>query len=108
MKIIKVGTATVNQTPMDWEGNVARIVKAVKSAKREGVSVLCLPEMAITGYGCEDMFFSIDLQRRAWKSLKEIEKECSQIQVIVGLPVACNGALYNCGAFISNKEIKGL
>ena len=29
------------------------------------VSVLCLPELCITGYGCEDAFFSPGLQRTA-------------------------------------------
>jgi NAD+ synthase (glutamine-hydrolysing) len=56
MKQIVVAAAVVNQTPLDWDGNQARLVAAIRGARAAGVSVLCLPEMCISGYGCEDAF----------------------------------------------------
>ena len=56
MKLIRVGAAVLNQTPLDWDGNAARIRGAIADARKAGVSILCLPELCITGYGCEDVF----------------------------------------------------
>ena len=58
MKLVRVGAATVNTTPLDWDGNRRGIQAAISEARDQGVSVLCLPEMCITGYGVEDMFHS--------------------------------------------------
>ena len=62
MKLIKVGVACVNQTPFAWDENFAHLRMAIEHARAEGVTVLCLPELAITGYGCEDAFFMDGLQ----------------------------------------------
>mgnify|MGYP001614485170 CR=1 FL=1 len=56
MRYLKVAGAALNQTPLDWPGNRARIVEALRAARAEGVQVLCLPELCISGYGCEDAF----------------------------------------------------
>jgi len=58
MRLVKVAVACVNQTPLAWDDNLAHLLAAIEQARAEGVTVLCLPELAITGYGCEDMFFS--------------------------------------------------
>ena len=58
MRILKVAAAVLNQTPLDWAGNAARIRGAIAAAREQDVSVLCLPEMCITGYGCEDAFLA--------------------------------------------------
>ena len=65
MKLIKVAAAVLNQTPLDWDGNRANIVAAIEAARRQGVSILCLPELCITGYGCEDAFHSPGVQQTA-------------------------------------------
>jgi NAD+ synthase (glutamine-hydrolysing) len=43
MKLIRVGAAVLNQTPLDWDGNAARIRGAIADARQAGVSILCLP-----------------------------------------------------------------
>ena len=55
MKLIRVAASILNQTPMDWDGNAANIRTAIQQARDKNVSVLCLPELCITGYGCEDL-----------------------------------------------------
>ncbi|MEI6540977.1 MAG: nitrilase-related carbon-nitrogen hydrolase, partial [Planctomycetota bacterium] len=58
MKRLRLGAGILNQTPLDWEGNTDRIQQAIQLARRKDVQVLCLPELCITGYGCEDMFLA--------------------------------------------------
>jgi NAD+ synthase (glutamine-hydrolysing) len=108
MAFIKIGTAAVNQTPLDWEGNRSRIEGAILQAKKEGVSLLCLPELCITGYGGEDLFFSRSVQKRALRSLEAIAKQTSGIAVLVGLPLRHLNSLFNTTCLIVDGRIVGL
>ena len=75
MKLIKLAAGIINTTPLDWDGNKAVIFGAIQAAKADGVSVLCLPEMCLCGYGCEDAFHSRGLRRMARQVLREILPE---------------------------------
>lgn len=107
-KIITLGGATVNQIPMDWANNTSNIIAAIEEAKSNHVQILCLPELCITGYGCEDMFLSDWLAERAWKELQTIKSHCTNITIAVGLPVRIEGITYNGACVVSNGEILGI
>jgi len=107
MKLIKLAAATLNQTPMDWDNNQANILAAIKQAKLEQVDILCLPELCISGYGCEDAFLGIGLLKQAQRVLLEIVPETKGIIVAVGLPVLHENRIYNAVCLLVNGEIKG-
>lgn len=92
---------------MAWESNTKHILKAIEEAKKQDVSLLCLPELCITGYGCEDYFFAQDLVDQALKCLHEIVQATAGIIVAVGLPVRHNNSLYNTACLVANKQIIG-
>lgn len=109
MTFIKVGAACLNQTPLDWTGNKDRILKAVNLAKSQGVTLLCLPELCITGYGCEDFFHSPEVSTLAFAVLQDILQQAPQdIAFCVGLPVVYFGAVYNTVAVIQNGMLQCL
>ncbi|MEJ6719004.1 MAG: NAD(+) synthase [Akkermansiaceae bacterium] len=105
---IRVGAGCLNQIPLDWSGNRRRILQSISDARDAHVSVLCLPELAITGYGCEDQFLSHETAKRAWASLVQIAPETQGMVVAVGLPVWVKNAVYNAVALLIDGEIKGL
>jgi NAD+ synthase (glutamine-hydrolysing) len=107
MKLIKVSAAVLNQTPLDWNGNKARIVAAIEAARREAVSLLCLPELCITGYGCEDAFLSPGLQRMARQVLAEIVPATEGLIVSLGLPLAYHHGLFNAACLAVDGRIAG-
>ena len=107
MHLIKVAAAVLNQTPLDWDGNSRNIIAAIREAKAEGAGVLCLPELCITGYGCEDAFHGAFVHRSAWEMLQEITHETQGIVVAVGLPVQFRNALFNAVAVLVNGRIAG-
>lgn len=104
---ILVGSATVNQIPMDWVGNRTRIVKAIEEARGLGVQLLVFPELCLSGYGCEDMFHSPSNSRRALESLEQILPHTKNIVAVVGLPYRLPEGLFNVAAFIANGELLG-
>ena len=107
MKLIKVGAAVLNTTPLDWDNNQAAIVGAIRAAREQGVSILCLPEMSISGYGCEDAFGSAGLRRMARRVLREILPETSGLIVSLGLPVLHHNGLFNTAALVADGKILG-
>jgi NAD+ synthase (glutamine-hydrolysing) len=107
MKLIRVAAAALNQTPLDWDGNLANILAAIETARQRGVAALSLPELCITGYGCEDAFFSSAVQRMALRVLSQIVPESRGLAISVGLPVLHAGALYNACAMAVDGELVG-
>jgi len=98
----------------DSESNSARlgrsrahIIAAIEEAREEGVSILCLPELCITGYGCEDAFLSPGTQAMALSALDEILSYAQGIVVRVGLPLFHNKALFNTSALIVDGKLIG-
>ena len=107
MQLIKVGAASLNQTPLDWARNREHIVEAIQAARKADVDVLCLPELCITGYGCEDAFFSTDLQRRALEMLLSLLDETKGMFVHFGLPILYRNALFNTVAVVVDGKLLG-
>src|SRR3954451_8892550 len=102
MRVIRVGAAVLNQTPLDWDGNAARIRAAIAAAREAGVSILCLPELCITGYGCEDAFHATGTQQIAMEVLSDLLPETRGVVVSFGLPLMFQGSLYNTGCLAAD------
>jgi NAD+ synthase (glutamine-hydrolysing) len=107
MTQVRLAAAILNQTPLDWSGNHDRIVTAVRSARDQGAAVLCLPELCITGYGCEDMFLSPHVWAMAWDSMQRLLPETRGMMVTVGLPLYVTNGVYNVAAVLADGRIAG-
>lgn len=107
MRLIKVAVACVNQTPLAWDENFSHLAAAIERARADGVTMLCLPELAITGYGCEDTFFMDGVQHTAFAQLDALAKLTDGMVVAVGLPVYHEKALYNVAALLADGAIVG-
>src|SRR5690606_14936193 len=68
----------------------------------------CLPELCITGYGCEDAFLSPGVWQLAADVLQEIVPETESIVVSVGLPFPYRGELFNAACLLADRRILGL
>jgi NAD+ synthase (glutamine-hydrolysing) len=106
--MLRIAGGTVNQIPLDWVNNTQNILSAIREARSKNVNILCLPELCITGYGCEDLFLSEWLSAKAWEQVQVIKDHCADITVAVGLPVRINNITYNGACVISDQKIKGI
>jgi NAD+ synthase (glutamine-hydrolysing) len=107
MKLIKIAAGVLNQTPLDWAGNRDTILSAIAQARAQKASILVLPEMCITGYGCEDAFHSPGLHRTAWEMLQEILPHTKGIIVSLGLPLFFQNAVFNTACLAADGKILG-
>jgi NAD+ synthase (glutamine-hydrolysing) len=107
MKSLCVAAGALNQVPFDWQGNSQRIEQAIDSARKSGVRILCLPELCITGYGCEDMFYSRELLARALTQAERIARKTKGLVAVFGLPLSVAGVTYNVAALAADGKLRG-
>jgi NAD+ synthase (glutamine-hydrolysing) len=107
MRLLKVAAACLNQTPLDWESNLSNIRRAIDQARQENVSILCLPELSLTGYGCEDAFLSPGLVQTAAELLTEAASLTKDMIVCIGVPLRFRSGLYDAACLLANGRIQG-
>ena len=115
---LTLATASLNQTPLDWEGNITRILEALRtlsirtSSYSGAPDIVLLPELCISGYGCEDAFHSTDVIHRSIDALLNIAAEARVIlpdsAVVCGLPLRIHDHIYNCAAVLYDGKIQGI
>ena len=108
--VVKTACATPDIRVADCAYNAAQTIRAVEEAADQGVEVLCLPELGLTGYTCEDLFFQPVLQQGALDALDQVLKVTARTTLVftVGLPLAVRGKLYNCAAICQSGRLLGL
>ena len=107
---IRAAAASPALRVADCAYNADQIIGVMREYAEKNVQLLCLPEFALTGYTCSDLFLQETLLRGAEDGLAAILKtsEGLNLVVLVGLPVRHNGKLYNCAAVLCNGELLGL
>ena len=107
---LTLATACINTTPLDLEGNMQLIKQAVADAAAGQADLLLLPELSLTGYGCEDMFFVADWLDTLPAELASLASQLpEQLLVAVGFPLHIRGGqVFNAVALLSANGIHGI
>ena len=107
MTKLRLAAAGVNTTPLAWETNSKNLVAVIGAAREANVSVLCLPELCISGYGCEDAFYAKGVQQTALEMLIELVPHTGGLITPFGLPLSVDGTLYNAMALCCDGRLMG-
>ena len=104
---IKVAAGTPKIRVADCRFNAEQVFTLMREAARQGVRVLALPELCLTGYTCADLFLQDTLLRGAEEGLATVLEATKNLDMVtaLGLPVRHQGKLYNCAAVIHRGEI---
>lgn len=80
-------------------------------AQKEGVHVLTLQELGLTGYTPGDLFFQDALLSSALAGLDLVRQATKKVYkgiVFVGVPLKIDGSIYNCAVAIQNGKYLGV
>lgn len=104
---IKVAACTPEIRVADVDFNVSKIIEQIGECAEKGVKIAVFPELCVTGYTCQDLFFQDTLLDSAMYGAVKIAKATADYDMLVavGLPVKARGKLYNCAAVIQKGEI---
>ena len=107
---IKVAAGTVDVVVADVQYNTEQILARMREADAQGVNLLTLPELCLTGYTCGDLFFSDCLLGAVEPALAQIVEASKGLYPVtaVGLPLRFGGKLYNCAAVIHAGQLLGV
>lgn len=94
----------------DVEFNKKQILDKIVEAASYDTGIIAFPELAVTGYTCQDLFFQKTLIEASNKAVAEIVSatENSSQVVILGAPVVINNRLYNGAFVIVNGTVIGI
>ena len=109
---ITVAAGTPQIRVADCHYNAEQIFTMMREADKQGVKILALPELCLTGYTCGDLFLQDTLLKGAEEGLRTILEATRHLEVLtaLGMPVRnkWNNKLYNCAVVIQRGEIKGV
>ena len=108
---VKVAAVTPEVRVADVSFNVDACARAARrAAEEDAAAVIVLPELALTGYTCEDLFWQDALIRAAEAGLAELVARTAPLDalILVGLPVRSGGKLYNCAAALAHGALLAL
>ena len=107
---VKVASAIPSVRVADCQYNVEQIESLIVQAEGHGVEIICLPELSLTAYTCQDLFQQQLLLEQAEMALIQLMNFTRSLDIIsiVGLPVAYKGSLLNCAAVIQKGKILGM
>ena len=107
---IKVAAGTPEIRVADCTYNAQQCLTLMRQAAEQGVKVLCLPELCLTGYTCGDLFLQESLLQGTEDALAHIIRETKDLDLVtaLGVPVRYHGKLFNCAAVLCRGELLGL
>ncbi len=77
--------------------------------KKTNATISCFPELGITGYTANDLFFQTSLLNETKEAIAYfLENNPFKGVVLVGCPIDIYGALYNCCMVIKKNHILGI
>ena len=94
----------------DTEYNTDKILEKLSEAYDYDASIIAFPELAVTGYCCQDLFFQDTLMSGVNEALgRIIDSTVDREEVIVvGAPLLLDNRLYNTAFVIMNTRILGI
>ncbi len=105
--LLKVAAAAPPVQVADPAANALAIAEAYASAPADAAIVL-FPELAVTGYTCEDLFFGDDLRRATLQALATLAATADERVLLAGAPWwLADGRLLDCAFVFREGRVLG-
>ena len=110
IKTVKVGAVSPRIRLGDVKYNVSACIEAARRAADEGVQLLALPRLTLTGATCRDLYRASPVCEYAEDGLAEFAEATAELNVtsFIGLPVHIDGEVFDCTAVVYQGVISAL
>lgn len=107
---IKTAAATPDVKVADCQANAEEIIRLVHVMEEKRAKIMVFPELSVTAYTCQDLFWQPALLAEAKKQLFRIAEETETVDalIFVGLPMEHQGKLFNVAAALNRGRILGV
>ena len=106
----RVSAAVPDVRVGDTDYNTDRIIDKIEKADRYEAQIIAFPELAVTGYSCQDLFFNTTLINKSNEVIEKILRRSETIRqvIIVGAPFKIDNHLFNAAYVIFAGRICGI
>src|SRR6476620_1494315 len=107
----RVAAAVPHLRVADTRFNAARTIDLLHRAADPAVDVVVFPEVGLTGYTCNDLFYLRTLQEGAVDALQGVAHATTRLfggLAVVGVPLVVDDQVYNCAAVIHRGQVLGV
>ncbi len=89
--------------------NAKSVAELAHAAHRRHCVLAVFPELVLSGYTAEDLFFQDALWREVVRSVDILKAETSELDMVVvaGAPLVITGALFNCALVLHRGRVLG-
>ena len=104
---MKIAVAQINTIVGDLQGNYEKITQYIDKAKKAKCDIVVFPELALSGYPCEDLLLKAHFIKEQFEYVKKLNNETKDIVVVLGyIQPMNNGKPYNaCTVFYNGEEL---
>ncbi|HDP25865.1 MAG TPA: NAD(+) synthase [Deltaproteobacteria bacterium] len=90
--------------------NVEKTIELVQEAYSRKAVIAVFPELGLSGYSNDDLFFQESLLHAVQEGLKTLLRETAHIDmvIVVGAPIVAVNALFNCALIMHEGKILGI
>lgn len=107
---IRVGCASFHIQLGHVAKNARQIIEYSQMANRENIQVLLFPELCLTGYTIEDLFYQKRVLNEVYLQIDKILDATYELDMVIvfGAPLVHMNKLYNCAVVCCSGEILGV
>ena len=107
---IRVGCANFEVSLGQVQYNAQRIISYVKEANEKHIKILVFPELCLTGYTIEDLFYQKRVLNEVNKQITTICEQTKDLDILFtfGCPMVLKNKLYNCAITVCHGDILGV
>ena len=107
---IRVSCAVPAIAVADVAGNAGKMKVQLQHAAEQGSNIVVFPELSLTGYTCQDLFFQETLLEDCKAALEDLAAYTGVLGLtaVVGAPISIRGQLYNCAVVLDHGDFAGI
>ena len=107
---VRVAVATPRVRIADPSHNGRQVLDLVKAAADDHACLVVFPELALSGYSNEDLFFQDALLDAVLAALGELAQRTQDFEpiLVVGAPLRSGHALFNCAVVLHRGQVRGV
>jgi NAD+ synthase (glutamine-hydrolysing) len=107
---VRAAIATPRVRVADPNYNARQALDLAQMAAADHVSLMVFPELALSGYSNDDLFFQDALLDGVLAVLAELAQRTRELELIqvIGAPLRCSHALFNCAVVLHRGRLRGV
>ncbi|PKD43941.1 NAD+ synthase [Rhodohalobacter barkolensis] len=106
---MKIRIEQLNPTVGDLAGNKSLILNALQQAQKDGIELLILPEMTVTGYPVEDLLEEAAFRQKCYQTNREIVESTGKTALLFGSITQNDGEfgrkMYNSALLAQDQKV---